>query len=474
MPVALALLTLLRLVVAAVTPLAPDEAYYWVWSRALASGYLDHPPMVAGWIWLGTALLGDGALGVRLLGPLSGLVGAWLLAATAGDVCGDRRLGARAALLLNATLLLGIGTVTMTPDTPLIFFWTLGVFGCGRLLATGDGRWWGLIGLASGLALDSKYTGVLLPVGVLLWLVWVPGLRPWLRRPQPWLAAALALALFAPVLAWNAGHDWVSFAKQGGRTGDWQPGRAAQFLGELLAGQIGLATPVLAGLFGLGLWQVAKQGWRREPGGSLLAILAWLPLLVFAQHALGDRVQANWPAILYPTAALAAAGLGRRWQLPGVALGLGLTGLVWVQASLAPLALPMRADPTLLRLGGWEQLAGEIEAVRRAAGADYVVADNYGHAALLARLLPGVVLGLDDRWALFALPDARAQMVGKVGVLVRSARRDEAPDLRDWAEVTPLGSRERARNGMVAEGFRLYRVIGRVGDAPLAVMPHPR
>ena len=152
MPVALALLTLLRLVVAAVTPLAPDEAYYWVWSRALASGYLDHPPMVAGWIWLGTALLGDGALGVRLLGPLSGLVGAWLLAATAGDVCGDRRLGARAALLLNATLLLGIGTVTMTPDTPLIFFWTLGVFGCGRLLATGDGRWWGLIGLASGLA----------------------------------------------------------------------------------------------------------------------------------------------------------------------------------------------------------------------------------------------------------------------------------------------------------------------------------
>ena len=65
--------------VAAATPLAPDEAYYWVWSRALAPGYLDHPPMVAGWIWLGTALLGDGALGVRLLGPLSGLLGGWLM-----------------------------------------------------------------------------------------------------------------------------------------------------------------------------------------------------------------------------------------------------------------------------------------------------------------------------------------------------------------------------------------------------------
>ena len=470
----MALLTLLRLVVAAGTPLAPDEAYYWVWSRALAPGYLDHPPMVAGWIWLGTALLGDGAVGVRLLGPLSGLLGGWLMASAAGDLLGDRWLGWRAALLLNATLLLGIGTVTMTPDTPLIFFWTLGVFACGRLAATGDGRWWALIGLASGLALDSKYTGVLLPVGVLLWVVWVPALRVWLRRPQPWLAALLALALFAPVLGWNAGHDWASFAKQGGRTGDWQPGRAAQFVGELLAGQIGLATPVLAGLFAVGMCRAARLAWRREVAGSLLAILSWLPALVFLQHALGDRVQANWPAILYPTAALAAAGVGRRWQRPGMLLGFALTGIVWLQAGLAPLALPMRLDPTLMRLGGWSSLAAEIEQASGQIGAEFVVSDNYGHAALLARLLPGQVLGLDDRWALFNLPDARPGIAGRTGLLVRSARRADAPDGRDWDSVTEIGTRDRARNGMVAEGFRLYRVVGRAGAAPLVVMPHLR
>jgi hypothetical protein len=44
---ALGALTLLRLAIAAWVPLAPDETYYWVWSRALAPGYPDHPPMVA-------------------------------------------------------------------------------------------------------------------------------------------------------------------------------------------------------------------------------------------------------------------------------------------------------------------------------------------------------------------------------------------------------------------------------------------
>ena len=34
-----------------------DEAYYWMWSRRLAIGYFDHPPMVAWLIRAGTALL---------------------------------------------------------------------------------------------------------------------------------------------------------------------------------------------------------------------------------------------------------------------------------------------------------------------------------------------------------------------------------------------------------------------------------
>ena len=39
------------------TPLSFDEAYYWLWSKHLACGYYDHPPMIAFVIRAGTSAL---------------------------------------------------------------------------------------------------------------------------------------------------------------------------------------------------------------------------------------------------------------------------------------------------------------------------------------------------------------------------------------------------------------------------------
>jgi 4-amino-4-deoxy-L-arabinose transferase-like glycosyltransferase len=478
---ALAALTAARFVIATLMPLAPDEAYYWVWSRALAPGYLDHPPMVALWIWLGTGLAGDTALGIRLLAPLSGALGTLLLIRAGDDLLPGRNAGLTAGVLLNATLLFGVGAVTMTPDTPVLFFWTLTLFALARLVATGQGGWWLLAGVGVGLALTSKYTAFLLAGGAVIWTLATPSIRPWLRRPQPWLGALAALALFVPVLGWNAAHGWASFAKQGGRTGVFDISRAPQFLGELLGGQAGLATPVIFVLCMAGIGFAFRRGLSGTANWTLLLALTLLPLLVFLQHALGDRVQANWPAILYPAAAIAAAGLPLPWQRavrPGAVLGLVLTVIAWTQAAFAPLALPMRLDPTLLRLGGWAGLAADIASEATRADARFVVSDNYGHAALLALLLPRdiPVLAIEERWGLFDLPDARASVAGQTGLLLRSARRDDAPARDDWSEISRPQLLDRARNGMTAESFRLYRVTGRTppGPEPIASLPRPR
>ncbi|UFN51021.1 glycosyltransferase family 39 protein [Roseomonas sp. OT10] len=472
-----------RLLAAVLVPLAPDEAYYWVWSHDLSPGYYDHPPMVAAWIAAGTALLGEGArgaglLGIRLLGPL-GVAAASLALWRAGNrLFPERRPGAWAAALLNATLLLNAGAVLVTPDTPLVIFWCLALWAAAEAQAGRDGRWWLAVGLFAGLALLSKYTAVLLGAGLGLWLLAEPTARPWLRDWRLWAGGLLAGLVFSPVILWNAAHGWASFAKQGGRAGMREGGVALRYLGELLGGQAALVTPVIFLLCLAGLWAATRAWWRRDAAAGLLAALSWPAVLLFLWQATGGRVQGNWPAILYPALCLAAAaclgGGWARWRWPALASGLLITLAALVQATAAPAPLPRGADPTLARLGGWDGFAARVEAARIAAGADFIAAEEYGLASELAlRLPPGTpVVAIGDRWDLFDFPEGP---LPPKGLLVRSERRGDGLPL--WPGAGPvLGEVVRERRGIPAERYRLHRFT--VDPAlrpvvPFALLPRP-
>ena len=84
-----ALLLILRAVMAVLLPLSADEAYYWLWSKHLAAGYFDHPPMIAWLIRAGTLLLGDTAAGVRLMGVLLSLPASWFVWQAARLIIGE-------------------------------------------------------------------------------------------------------------------------------------------------------------------------------------------------------------------------------------------------------------------------------------------------------------------------------------------------------------------------------------------------
>jgi 4-amino-4-deoxy-L-arabinose transferase-like glycosyltransferase len=470
---ALAALTVVRLFVAALIPLSPDEAYYWIWSRALAAGYLDHPPMVALWIRAGTAIAGSNPLGVRLFGPFSAVLGSLLLHDAADRLFPGRNAGLIAAALLNATLALGVGAVIMTPDTPLLLFWTATLWAAARLASGGLPAWWIAAGMFTGLALLSKYTAVFLPLGLALYILIVN--LAWLRRREPWLGGLVAAVLFSPVVIWNARHEWVGFLRQGDRVADWRPERALQYLAELVGGQLGLATPGVAVLFVAGLLIAIRMSARsRDPAWSLLAALSVPPGLVFLQHALGDRVQGNWPAILYPAAAVAASGLTdlvwRRLIWPSCGLGIAIAAVVYAHVVSGWPALGAR-DPVARQLFGWEDLARQAEAARQAAGADFIAAEPYGLAAELAWTLPPdiEIVGAGKHWVPFALP--RVETSQMQGILIRPERYGDAPDPRDWHDATRFSEFTRSSSGGELERYAVFRV--RI-DGPFsgAVLPH--
>ena len=465
---ALAVLTLFRLLCAGVLPLSPDETYYWVWSRALAPGYVDHPPMVALWIRVGTFLLGDCSLGVRILGPLAAALTTLLLANAADRMFPNQRAGLIAGALWNATLFVGAGSVVMTPDAPLLFFWCATVWALARIVTGGGVGWWLAIGCFAGLAMASKYTAAFLWLGIGLWILTAPSARHWLHHPAPWAGALLGLAVVFPVVLWNAEHEWVSVLKQGGRVADWQPERALVFLAELIGGQIGLVTPGVLVLCVAGLVAAvrAARAGRDGGAGALQLALTLPPVVVFIQHAFGDRVQGNWPEIVYPAAIIAAAGLvaprWHRWVWPSVGAGIALSAIVALHAVTGVLPLPVVSDPAARNLAGWSQLAAKLETLGGHEQATFVVAEQYALLSELAWNASGAVpvIGIEPRLNPMALP--RMDMRGRVGILVRNEYRGDEIDPATWSSAISLGMIERTTPRGIVERYHVWRVAGRI------------
>src|SRR4051812_29447058 len=459
-------LVALRLVAAAWTPLTFDEAYYWMWSKHLAGGYYDHPPMVAVVIRLGTLLAGDTELGVRLLSILLALPMSWAVYRTAAILFGSERVAASATILLNITLMAAAGTMIVTPDAPLLVASSFVLFCLAKLLETGRGAWWLAAGAAIGAALLSKYTALFFGPAILIWLVSVPGLRRWLVSPWPYLGGLVSLLIFAPVVVWNADHRWVSFIKQIGRARieDFKPA----FIAGLIPTQVAFATPLVFILGTMGIHALFRGGTGAPAARALINAMFWTIVLYFVWHSLHARVEANWFAPVYPAFAIAAAvaahlapwgarqqraaGFCRRWAAPS---GVLMFVLLIVQANTGLLS-GYRRDATVRSVGvGWRELAGEIEAVRARVGAGCVLAPDYGTTGWLAFYLPkGTCVAQQSqriRWVNMPEPSA-AQLSGKL-LYVRDTEQASLTDA--FTRVEKIAEVQRKRGPLIIETYAL-------------------
>jgi 4-amino-4-deoxy-L-arabinose transferase-like glycosyltransferase len=395
---------LVRLVFAARLPLFPDETYYWDWSRQLAGGYFDHPPMIAVLIRAGTALAGAlGAqptpLAIRFFPVLAGAVASLAAAATARRIA-----GARAALFAAVTFavmpLAAAGLVLATPDAPLLCFEALAVYAVVCALqcpprSSASLGWWSVAGVWMGLAFASKYTSILLPLSVVVAVLVRPSLRDRLREPGPYVACLLATLVFLPVLRWNAMHDWISFRFQLQHGLGRAKGSALMRELDLVGGQLGLVTPILFALAAVSVWRSLRR--PRDDAHFALAAVATGSWVFFVYSAIHRRVEANWPAPSYVAgvallasmlATSASASLARWWR-GGVALAGLLVAVLYLHAALSVLPLPARRDP-IARGAGWDGLAAEVVAVRDTLGARvWWGAERYQDVSELAYHLPG-------------------------------------------------------------------------------------
>ncbi|MBR0695164.1 glycosyltransferase family 39 protein [Bradyrhizobium lablabi] len=469
-------LVVLRLAAAAWTPLTFDEAYYWMWSKALAGGYYDHPPMVALVIRLGTMIAGDTQFGVRLVSILLGLPMSWAVYQAAAILFGGQKVAASATILLNVTLMAAVGTLIVTPDAPVLVAASFLLFALAKVLESGRGAWWLAVGASAGAALLSKYTALFFGPAILIWLAMVPKLRHWLISPWLYLGGLVALGMFAPVIRWNAAHHWVSFIKQMGRARieDFRP----VFVAELIPTQIAFATPLVFVLGAMGLYALSRRRAGAMAARVLVNTMFWTIVAYFAWHALHARVEANWFAPVYPAFAVAAAVAAiqvqwapreqrtvdfcRRWAAPG---GVLLFVLLIVQANTGVLS-GYRRDATVRSVGvGWRELAAEIEAVRARVGAACVLAPDYGTTGWLAFYLPeGTCVaqqGQRVRWV--NMPEPRPEQLA--GKLLYVHEAGQGPSMRGmFARTEQVAEVKRVRGPLTVETYALDVLEGPKGE----------
>ena len=297
--------SLLRIWFSTTLPLTGDEAYHWEWSRNLEGGYYDHPPMTACVIKTTTALLGSTSeLGVRF-GAIILLAGAavvlYLLARRMARDSGisfenAERAGWTAGLLaLVCPLFAGFG-VYMSTDPPLIFFCSLSLL-CSYLALT-KGGWlpWIGVGVAVGLCLLSKFLCLFTFAGLFVFLVLSPQDRKWFLRPQPYVAALIAVAVFSPFLFWNHANEWATF-KFNLVTRQSSNAFAPKHFPEFLISQMAAVSPIVMILGIVALFRAGRL-WRSEKDRGYLYLLcaAAVPLLYFLFTSFRRRVGIHWPA----------------------------------------------------------------------------------------------------------------------------------------------------------------------------------
>lgn len=477
----------LRIVTAANGWYGTDEAYMVGHARQFALGYLDHPPLhiwlVGGW----AKLWGSEAPLVLRLPFIMLFAGSTWLMYRLGERLFGARAGLWAAVFFNLAPVFTLAHSSwVLPDGPLIFFMLAAVnvvaaiVFAERPLAHPNAAWV-LAGALGGLACLSKFHGADVFVGVLLFLLTVPGERRWLLTPGPWLGIIVAAIVFSPALIWNLQHAFGGVDFQAGRLFG-APHLTLKYLPTSIGGQLLYLTPwllvPLAYYLGRALWRgpASPQAW-------LLALLAILPIGFFTGAALFAAALPHWPMpgwlFTFPLMGEAWVDVARRRPafvrnglIASAAALITIVGVLEAQVATGVLvrmfpALSKSGDPTA-DLVSWEPLGAELAArhligsdIPAIAGVQWIEAGKLN--AAIGRRVPVVCLCGDARQ--FAVVQNLAPLVGKNLLIVETAKRLGAdatpPELAGRFErIEPLPPFTLPRAGAPVLELRLFRGVG--------------
>ena len=385
-----------------------DEFYYLASGRHLAWGYVDQPPLVPALYRLSADLFGSSVAGLHVVPVLIGGVYIALAALLTAELGGGRRAQTLAALVgalgpLYLTTSHFLSTVSLD-----IVAWAFASLLVLRVIRTGNTRLWVAVGAVVGLGLLNKHTMAIWVLGTGAGLLATPQRRLLANR---WAiaGAALAAAIFAPNIVWQAQHHWatVEFVR------NLQANNAAASLTQFVPLQLAMVTLAGTIVWIAGLRTLAVDpAWRRFRWLAVAYALCFVGLLIAAGKA---YYLGSW---YLPLIAVGATSIERRWTASGARR---LTAAVLATGLLtAPVFTPILPERLLVAAGldkansdmgamlGWSHVVDQIaRIVRTLPAADrrqkVILTEDYSEAGALNLLgprlgLPTAISGHNTYW----------------------------------------------------------------------------
>ncbi|MGR9108499.1 MAG: glycosyltransferase family 39 protein [Gammaproteobacteria bacterium] len=397
----IACLTLFRLVYIAFAPVTSQEVYYWLYSEHPDLAYLDHPPMIAYSIWLGTGLFGDNGFGIKFMAVIWSMltnVFLYLTVIRGLSPTADRnpeRFAVLAVLLYNLTLFAHAFAIIQQPDSALIFFWLLVIFFVQEFHLTKRPVNLLYSGVALGLGLLCKYTVVALLPGILIALCLTRDGRRALLSPYPWLALLLAGIVFSPVVYWNWHHEWASFQMQfQDRGGQIASRKSIQFryFFQLLGTQLAMLMPLVFVLL-LRFYYSMALHWRAHREAHFYFLSGAFLIVGFLLISFTTKVKVHWllPAYLGTIAGIVTVfGASLSFRSPWIRGGAWFS-LVLIGLCHALFLLPGFQIFQVNSWSGWSELSRQVLQLQEASGGQervFLFADSHKTAAYLTFYSP--------------------------------------------------------------------------------------
>ncbi|HET8901753.1 MAG TPA: glycosyltransferase family 39 protein [Holophagaceae bacterium] len=311
-----------------------DELYFLDCARHMGWGFVDDAPLTIGLfkiaLWLGGSLVA-----IRMIAALCGVAMILVSMALARELGGGRFAQGLAGLCVLCAPVLMVTNSILTVTCLETVLWTWLALHLARFLRTGDPRQWLWAGLVAGLALENKYSMLVVLLALLIALLLSPQRRE-LLRPWLWAGAGIALLIFLPTLLWQIHHHFPVIEDQENVRAMGKNVVLAPW--PFVKQQIVFLNPLLLPVWLAGLVSLLRRPATRLLGWLYLALLG----LMIALHAKDYYVVAIYPMLF------AAGGVafehfldGPRWKLGRIWPKAAVCAvIVFLTAPLVPALLP--------------------------------------------------------------------------------------------------------------------------------------